>query len=301
MKLRYLRIKDKKIFNKFLSLKKHELSYYNFCNIFIWQGLFKIYWQIIDKNLCIFFQDRAGYFMYLPPLGKNVKDDTLKKCFQIMNKLSNNKEICRIENIEEKQIDFYRNLNYRIFPKDKEYVCNSIDLTQLKGDRFKAKRAGYNFFIKNYKYEFSEYQNSMQEKIRLLHKLWQDNRREKYSDHIYQGLLEDSKSYLEVALKHFKQLDLKGYIVKINKQIKGFTSGFRINKKMFCVLFEITDPGIKGINSFIFKEFTQKLKKFPEINIMDDSGLINLQKTKLSWRPYREISSYVATKNQTAI
>lgn len=297
MKLNLLKLRNKKLFNKYLGLKHYELSYYTFANIFIWKKLFKIWWKITGENLCIFFQNDSGYFMYLPPLGKHLNPKIVKDCFCIMNTLNRNKSVSRIENIEEKNLVFYQNLGYKIFSKDKEYICKTDDLIGLKGDKFKAKRAGYNFFIKNYKYKFLRYKNPMQKQVLNLHKHWQENRRKVSPDNIYQNLLEDSSKYLKVALRYFKQLSLEGYVVKIDNKIEGFTCGFPVNPKMFCVLFEITNLEKKGISSFIFREFTKKLKKYKELNMMDDSGLLNLRKTKLSWKPYKQISSYVASQN----
>lgn len=297
MNLNPLKLKDKKLFNKYLKFKNHELSNYSFINIFIWKKLFKIYWKIINGNLCIFFKDNFGYFMYLPPLGKNISPETIKKCFWIMNKLNINKDVSRIENVEEEGIGLYQKLGYKFFPKDKEYLCKVNKLIDLKGNKFKSKRSSYNFFIKNYRYKLLKYKDTLEKKVLNLHFNWQKNRRGNSSDNIYQDLLQDTTYYLEVALKYFKKLGLIGYCVEIDNKIEAFTCGFKINQEIFCVLFEITNLEIKGLSSFIFREFAKKLKNFKTLNIMDDSGLYNLRVTKLSYRPFQGVNSFIINQN----
>jgi hypothetical protein len=60
---------------------------------------------------------------------------------------------------------------------------------------------------------------------------------------------------------------------------------YEINKDTFCILYEITDLSVKGLAQFIFKEFATELTGYKYINIMDDSGLENLKKVKLSYQP----------------
>jgi len=63
----------------------------------------------------------------------------------------------------------------------------------------------------------------------------------------------------------------------------AFTFGFKLNKDTFCILYEITDLSIKGLSQFIFRQFCSELKNHRYINIMDDSGLVNLKRVKLSY------------------
>ncbi|MGE5197549.1 MAG: hypothetical protein ACM3IL_03485, partial [Deltaproteobacteria bacterium] len=107
MNLRPLAIQDKEIFKKFLGLKEHRLSVYAFENIYIWKGLFEIYWTRIGESLCVFFKNRLGCFLYLPPLTHSLTAAVIEETFVIMDGLNYNKEVSRIENIEEDDLPFY--------------------------------------------------------------------------------------------------------------------------------------------------------------------------------------------------
>jgi hypothetical protein len=109
-------------------------------------------------------------------------------------------------------------------------------------------------------------------------------------------MLKDSLSSLKILLKTFHFLSLQGRVVKIKNEVKAFTFGFAVNSSSFCVLYEVTDLTIKGLSPFIFRQFCRELEDYSFINIMDDSGLENLKKTKLSYRPWRMINSYIALR-----
>ena len=108
MTLNKLTLKDKKIFLPYLNLSRHELCVFSFENIYIWKSLFDIRWQFIGDNLCLFFQDKLGCFLYLAPLGKKINPEATLGAFSIMDKFNRNKEISRIENVEEKNAVFYQ-------------------------------------------------------------------------------------------------------------------------------------------------------------------------------------------------
>lgn len=291
--LKEISIKDKTIFEHFFALRRHNLSVYNFNNIFIWRKLFKIYWDIIEGSLCLFFKDALGCFMYLSPLGQNSSSEIIKRCFKIMDGFNQNKLISRIENVEEKDLGFYLALGYMCKPKYGEYLCKRQDLVELKGNRFKSQRAAYNYFVKHYRFEFGDFSLKDKAKCLKLYKDWAKERKNKFKDPLYQKMLEDNLLCQKETLDNFKASGLIARIVKIKDEIKGYTFGFKLNPDTFCVLFEVCDLSQRGISQFIFREFCRELKGFKYINIMDDSGLENLRRVKLSYKPFKVIPSYI--------
>ncbi len=94
--MRTLSFADKELFEGFLACHHHELSVYSFPNIYIWRGIFDISWEIIGANLCVFFANNTGCFLYLPPLGERLSLRTLKECFRLMDQQNKNPDISRI-------------------------------------------------------------------------------------------------------------------------------------------------------------------------------------------------------------
>ncbi len=80
--------------------------------------------------------------------------------------------------------------------------------------------------------------------------------------------------------------------------ISSLSWAIALSRASFCVLYEITDLQVKGLAQFIFRSFAQELKDYKFINIMDDSGLENLKKVKLSYHPVRLVPAYIARRKR---
>lgn len=291
-----LSLKDKGLVNDFLALGRHELSVYAFENIFIWNRFYEILWQIISGNLCIFFKDKIGCFLYLAPLGRQISIEAVDGVFKIMDGYNRNKDISRIENIEENDVECFENLGYKCSLKFDEYLYARDNLVNLRGDKLKSKRACCNYFSKNYKFEVLPFTLEYKKECLALYNLWQGQRKSKTGDKLYQGMLEDSRVCLENLLDNYKDLDIRGIIVRIEGRAAGFSFGYGLNPDTFCVLYEITDISVKGLAQFIFREFCRELSAYQYINVMDDSGLENLKKVKLSYQPIKLIPGYIVKR-----
>ncbi|MBM3244071.1 MAG: DUF2156 domain-containing protein [Candidatus Omnitrophica bacterium] len=293
-----LRIKDKEIFDRYLKLSTHQLSVYSFANIYIWNKFFDISWKIIDDSLCIFFKDKIGAFLYLPPLSKENNPKVLVHVFEILSKSNKNNDFAHIENVEEKDLGFYRSLGFRCTLKSHDYICSRWGLESLRGNKFKSKRASRNYFTKNYWYSYHPISSrDDKDECLKLYSFWAKQRKEKNVDIIYQGLIDDNGLALKEAFDNYAALGFKGGLVRINNKVKGFTFGFELTRDIFCILYEITDLDIKGLAQFIFAQFASQLRSYKSVNIMDDSGLENLKRVKLSYHPKALVASYTIRKN----
>ncbi len=284
------------MFNEFLSFTDRGLSAYTFENIYIWKAVFDVNWTIIDDSLCVFFKDRSGCFMYLPPLAKKVSGKIIEQSFAIMDGINKNKLISRIENVTEDNLPFYRELGYKYSETGREYLCLRRDLAELKGDKFKSKRASLNYFLKHYRFEYLPFSLEYKRKCLSLYKNWARARSVKNADRVYRGMLEDNYLCLKALLDNYSGLDFEGRIIRIGGDLKGFTFGFRLDDDTFCVSHEITDLDVKGVSQFIFQKFSSELTGYGYINIMDDSGLQNLKKVKLSYHPAKLLPVYVVSR-----
>ena len=298
MKLNKLALRDQKLFNRYFDLIPPELAAFSFANIFIWQTLYTIEWAVIEQSLCVFFRDSVGCFMYLPPLAAGKpRPGVIQRAFAIMDKINKNRDISRIENIPQEDLVHYRSLGYICHDKYPDYLCLRSDLAQLKGNKFKSQRAAYNYFIKHYNYDLHRFGLADRRGCLSLFNLWVKERKAQCNDDLYCGMLEDNRKVIKAALVNYKQLGLEGIVVRVNKEIKAFSFGYRLNYNTFCILYEITDLAIKGLAQFIFRQFSRELKDYKYINIMDDSGLENLRKTKLAYKPVRLMPAYIVTRD----
>jgi len=297
MKLNKLSLSDYKLFNRHLIFCRCQLAAFSFANIYIWRALYKIEWTVIKGGLCVFFRDALGCFMYLPPLSKNFKPEIIPQAFAIMDEFNKNKDISRIENIPQEDLNNYRRPGYICKEKYPDYLCLRSDLALLKGNKFKSQRAAYNYFIKHYDFKPGILKLKDRQDCLSLFDSWIKERKAQSQDVVYCGMLDDSRRIIREIFADYKKLGLEGIIVRIDNQVKAFSFGYRLDNNTFCILYEITDLGIKGLAQFIFRQFSQNLKQYQYINIMDDSGLENLRKTKLAYKPARLVPAYILTRN----
>jgi hypothetical protein len=293
MRLNKISLKDKALFEKYLALRPHQLSVYSFANIYIWKSFFDISWVVIDDSLCVFFKDKIGSFLYLPPLGLKESPSVISEIFKFLDKENKNLEFSHIENVESQDLEFYKDLGFDCVLKSHDYICNSQDLALLEGNNFKSKRASCNYFSKHFDYTFDKLSLKDVRDCLKLYSVWAKQRQVDNRDKIYLGMLEDSRVTLKEAFSKYRELGFRGIRVKVDNKIRGFTFGFALNKDTFCILFEITDLSIKGLAQFIFREFSRELKDYRYINIMDDSGLDNLKEVKLSYHPKMQVPAYI--------
>jgi hypothetical protein len=179
-------------------------------------------------------------------------------------------------------------INFNSLKKFHDYIYLREDLADLKGDKYKHKRASCNYFSKNYKFQYLPYKQSMKNDCLKLFSRWADARKRKFPDLYYHKLLEDSFSAHKLAIENFKTLGLTGRVIKVKGKIAAYTFGFELKKDMFCVLLEVCDLKFKGISEFIFREFCKEMSGYKYINTMDDSGLENLRISKLSYYPIKQ-------------
>jgi hypothetical protein len=198
----------------------------------------------------------------------------------------------------EDQLSHFDDKIFSFYQKSDEYLYKKEEIIHLKGNRFKSKRSSYNYFVKNYDFDFLPFQPNMYHDCLSLYDEWSQDRQEKCSDAIYRQMLKENRFVHDVVLREYETLGLTGRVVLVDGVIRGYTFGFKLNEEVFCILFEITDLKKKGLATYIFRKFCtdENLRTFRFINVMDDFGLPNIKRAKLSFRPSRIIPSYVVTK-----
>jgi hypothetical protein len=300
MILQELKLSDRQMFREYLlPAAVCRLSAYAFENIYLWRGLYRINWGITQGRLCVFFEDSTGCFLYLPPLSLTgeISMQAAEDVFSVMRERNKGGSgVSRIENIPESMLGGYQG-RYELFSAMSEYVCLRRSLVELKGNSFKSKRSDCNAFAKQYRHEYRRFTAQDSEAVLLLNSRWIAERRDN-PDKIYRGMLVDSAVCLREALKAAScpESGYRGRLLYAEGRLCGFTLGYALDKETFCVLSEFTDLEVKGAAQFIFREFCSELDGYKYINIMDDSGLDNLRRVKMSYHPEETLNIY-STRN----
>ena len=298
-KLQRLSLRDRPLFERYLHRGPHRLLLYSFANIYIWQGLFEIYWTLIDDALCVFFKDACGCFMYLPPLSAGFDPATVRSAWTVMDGFNRNPAVSRIENIEEDAVAGFSGCGLDCFEKSGDYLYRRSAMAALAGDRFKSKRADCNYFLKHHGgFVWRPYQKKDKAACIALYDRWAGGRAAKYSDPLYCGLLADSRNAFMHLLGAYGPLDAVGRVVECGGRLAACTFGCAVSPRVFCVQYEVAEPAMRGLSQYVFRRFCEELDTYEYINAMDDSGLENLTRVKLSYHPEVVLKNYVArTRN----
>ena len=228
------------------------------------------------------------------PFEKGGLRGILFKVFSLMQATNKNKTISRIENIDAAHTEAFISIGYDVTPGEGEYVYLREDLANLKGDSYKSKRALCNHFMKNYTYSYEPFQARFAEDCVQLYDLWQKRKKTKVHDSFSTALSEDASLAHKQAIRQYEALQLTGRVVQIHNRVEGYLFGFKRGGDTFCILLEITNPAIRGLAQFIFREFCREMGGYTYINALGDSGLENLRRVKRSYRPCNLVPSYIA-------
>ncbi len=208
-------------------------------NIYIWSGIYRIRWAVFADCLCVFFEDKNGRFLYLPPLGKEeeCRREAASRSFLYMREKNGDAAgVGRMENVPGEMLASF-GAAYRARPSMREYICSRDDLTGLRGNTFKHKRSCCNYFAGKYEYEYRDFRFASRREIHELYGTWAGQRR-KRKDRVYDGMIADSRLALDRALSASGVLAYRGGALFVKGELKGFTLGYPLNADTFCVLYE---------------------------------------------------------------
>ena len=171
-----------------------ELSRYAFASHYIWRNFFDFYWTVIDDQFCLFAHQDGDYFMPITPMGASLSRKVIHEAYAFILEANRAKQIARIENVPADLIPLFHEMGFHSTQKETEYLYETDALIQLKGDRYKSKRAVYNALIRNHPAaQLEPYQPSHHTDCLALYESWQQERRGKSHDEIYRAMLEDSR------------------------------------------------------------------------------------------------------------
>lgn len=308
MQLNPLTLEAKPIFDKYVDQPCTPLSNYAFAPLYIWREYFELFYTICNYSkqtttdqtgfLCVYAKHANDYFMPILPSPCSIDNpmylEVVEKAYEYMLHSNKNPQIARIENVPKEIGSVFSMNGFHTYEKETEYIYRTKDLCELKGDRYKQQRNSYNAFVKQYpSAEYTSYKSSDIDECLELYENWSKSRAEKYTDPIYQAMLDDSRSAHRIGITHAEELSLVGRVVRINGQLCAYTFGYELNRDTFCILFEVSDLNIKGLAQYIYREFCRELMlSYNWINAMDDSGLENLKRVKRAYHPHSLVPSY---------
>lgn len=326
MKFKKIDIDSRNEIIKYLNKENRMSCAYCFTDIFIWKDKYNTEYCIEDNCLYMrqFDADTNMYFYYAPIVDNslaqveaididNGKEQVLKididnegnKC-EAMNNCISNIIIDSIDNnyqfcfgnisskfakfIEEEYSDVFELEHVRDFS---DYIYNSIDLINLSGKKFHKKKNLLNKFMREYDgyYEYRDITSNDVKDILEFNKLWCESNLTKDAED-----MADETRAIELAMKNFDALDLKGGMLLVDDKIIAYTLGSEINRDTFGIQIEKALSEYSGSYQMINNAFAMNnLKEYKYINREEDLGIDGLRRAKMSYNPVI-IEDYIMAK-----
>jgi len=276
-------IEDRNILAKYISMRKYRACDYSVGNLILWAAVYNTQFTVAKDMLFIKFMiGDDNYFAY--PMGSR----DLKQAFQWLF------AYCEEQNIKFKMTsiepDMFTDIE-KIYPGEYEvsyirdyadYVYNIEDLKNLAGKKYHGKKNHINKFLKtneDWDYESITEKNT-EECIEMVKEWCVEN-----------GCCEDKSKANEICvlingLRHRKELNLLGGIIRTAGRIVALTMGEKSDDDMFIIHFEKAFADVDGAYPMINQQFIiHELLNYTYVNREEDMGVEGLRKAKESYHP----------------
>lgn len=174
-----------------------------------------------------------------------------------------------------------------------DYIYLKEDLANLSGKRYHGKRNHIARFMDEDNWNYEPLSEGNVEDCIEMNMKWRRRNIERWDD-----LMQEEYDVAREALKHYKELELIGGVLKKAGEVVAFTIGEPLTKDTFVVHFEKAYPDVRGAYPMINQQFVKaECQQYKYINREEDNGEEGLRKAKLSYHPAFLLKKYTARQN----
>jgi hypothetical protein len=256
--LRPFTMAQRDILSEALATQQHAYSGYTLAGILGWSDLIRYWWASLHGAVCLFAEQAGGLFMPLPPLGSSVSAETVAEAWGILTEANQGALVSRIEGIEPDSARLFETSGFRWAPGEMEYLYHRADLVNLRGDRYRSQRWAVNRCRKRVAYYIRPFKKEDLVSCLQMYTRWGIGRQQRSSDPFPKALVRDGLFFHRRLMMSFEELDLTGYVIEVEGEIRGYTFGAPVSPEIFCVFLEITDHSIPGLAQVLFREFCSR-------------------------------------------
>lgn len=287
-----IELEDKEIIEKYFKANVRQNSDYSFANVFMWSHAYNIRYTIFDEALVI--SVGSGKDMFLtPPYRLDPEADLCPYMKTIHNFLMENTGKVEIRAVSEvmKEKLFKRCSGGFDFFEDRdsfEYIYSVNELITLSGKKYHGKKNHLNKFLKTYEYEYAEYCDEYFDECMEMQEEWSRNKE------FTQQEESTETGAIRRALINYKELGLKGCVIKIDGKIAAFSFGTALNENTAVILIEKASGNYQGIYQVINRDFLRYAFYDMEfVNRQEDMGDEGLRRAKMTYNPVAFAEKYI--------
>lgn len=247
-----------------------------------------------DFYICASFDTEDGFPVFYYPAGTG----DIKEIFREMAKTAvSGKYPLAVIGVTEDKLTLLREIFGGSFeavpyPDGFDYIYETKDIIEMSGKKYHKKRNHLAQFRKSYENStFSEMTESdFDECIAMSANFY--NEKHGYTDK--SSVVEQFA--IHTYFSHFKELELKGGVLRADGRLAGFSIGERLSGNTFVTHIEKADVNYKGAYTALTQAFTERFAgDFKYINREEDLGIEGLRKAKESWYPVFLLKKYRCT------
>lgn len=260
----------------------------NFTNIFAWRNAYDYNVSQLDGMIIVQgFIDTKGFF--LPPIGDPAK--AAKVSYNILKMAERMGVPLVLEAAQERLADEMEQMPGVTVISERDnwdYVYESVELAELPGQRYHAKRN----LIKQFQDKFSAKVEDLSAKAckeaMEFSERWCEQRDCESDD-----ALTKEKCAIYQMLTHFDELKLHGIMVRLGDEIAGLSVGEELTEDTYVVHVEKGDQHCRGIYQFINQQLAMRVaQKYKWINREPDVGVAGLRHAKTSYHPHHFMETF---------
>ena len=288
-------LSDKELLTSYFQKYPSRSCERTFVNVYLWSRHYQVTYAIIE-NALVFRSDYEGELSFAYPAGE---PDDVKRAIEFLE------EYCKERGQEFSMYnvtpEYWEQFNawypgqYEIeySRDDADYIYESEKLATLSGKKLHAKRNHINKF--KAEHENWSYEPITEENLEACFQMALKWRNENgCEDH--PGKNAEMCVTLN-SLRLFKELDLKGGLLRVDGEIVAFTIGEALCEDTIVVHIEKAYADVQGAYPMINQQFVEhECMNYRYVNREEDTGAEGLRKAKLSYYPVFLVEKGVVRK-----
>lgn len=287
-------LEDKDLVNHYFFEAPGRSCERTFVNVFLWSRHYKVKFAVIEDALV--FRDESDGYVFSYPAGE---PEAVKRALEAVMEYCREHECpFRLYNVTPEHFDqmekwFPGRFQIEYVRDVADYVYETEKLATLAGKKLHGKRNHINRFKALYPdWSYEKMDDGNVEECFQMALKWRNQN----------GCDDDAEKNAEMcvtlnSLRLYKELGLRGGILRVNGEIAAFSMGEPLCSDTFVVHIEKAFAEIEGAYPMINQQFVQhECMDYTYVNREDDAGSEGLRKAKLSYRPAFMVEKGVVTE-----
>lgn len=275
-------LSDKPRVDEYLRKSSFRGCEYTFGNIFGWSEHYNT--EIGFHNGFCFEKIGVGDdTMFIFPYGEGSVEAAVGEIREYAQKNGLPCVICANKKITEKITELFPEAKAELYRDFCDYVYYALDLEELKGKKYHAKRNHLNRFYEN-DWSFEAMSRENIPECLEMNELWRAENVTDDSEDAQSKTIE--LAVVKRSLELFEELGYTGGVLRVEGEVQAFTFGEPSAENTFVVHVEKALRRYQGAYAAINREFVKSLgRKYTYIDREEDTGSENLRKAKMSYNP----------------